>query len=397
MRTASPGSAADPTPHSTHTLAVASWGDVAAQRFSRRWLLVAAGAAAIVGASAAQLPVAAVAVDPDALRRRIRAEVPPYVGYAEATGRLGLPAIPQLESVTTLLTTTTRIRGYVAGPDRWRADQLTGALGDSERDTYHLGGTEYVWDFGGNQLTRVVGQAPLRLPRASDLLPPDLARRMLGLAPGNPVTALPARRVAGRDAAGIRLVPTDPDTTVGRVDIWADPATALPLRVEVAARTGPTLLVSEMFEVSDGAPDPAVLRLAVPPGAGAVTASAADLSGALRDLNAPPPPDTLAGRARLALPVSGELPGVGVYGTGLAGFVLIPTGHDVADRAVDGARAAGGTAIGVPSGRAARFGTPLLSVAVGSTGRRGSLLIGTVAPTVLEQALLELPARGRPA
>jgi len=371
---------------------------MAERRFSRRWLLVAAGAAAIVGVSAVQLPAAALDVDPEALRRRIRSTVPPYVGYAEATGRLGLPEIPQLESVTTLLTTTTRIRGYVAGADRWRADQLTGALGDSERDTYHLGSTEYIWDFGSNQLTRVVGQAPLRLPRAGDLLPPDLARRMLGLAPGDPVTALPARRVAGRDAAGIRLVPSDPDTTVGRVDIWADPTTALPLRVEIAARTGPTLLVSELLEVSDGAPDPSVLRPGLPPGAGAITASAADVSGALRDLNAPPAPGTLAGRTRVSLPSTpdNDIPGVGVYGTGLAGFVLIPVGRDVADRAVVGATAAGGAAIQVPFGRAAQIATPLLSVAVRSRGRGGSLLIGTVAPSVLQQALLELPARGRP-
>lgn len=371
---------------------------MAAQRFSRRWLLVAAGAVAIVGVSAVQLPAAALDVDPETLRRRIRAEFPPYVGYAETTGRLGLPEIPQLESVTTLLTTRTRIRGYVAGADRYRADQLTGALGDSERDTYHLGGTEFIWDFGTDQLTRVVGQAPLRLPRAGDLLPPDLARRMLGLAPGDPVTALPARRVAGRDAAGIRLVPSDPATSVGRVDIWADPATALPLRVEIAARTGPTLLETELLEVSDGAPDPSVLRPVVPPGAGAVVASAADVSGALRDLNAPPAPDSLAGRARITLPSTpgSDIPGVGVYGTGLAGFVVIPVGRDVADRAVDGATAAGGAAIEVPFGRAAQVATPLLSVAVRTRGRGGSLLIGTVGPDVLKQALLELPARGRP-
>src|SRR3712207_7111533 len=51
---------------------------------------------------------------------------------------------------------------------------------------------------------------------------------------------------SGRDAAGLRLTPSDPDTTIGRVDIWADatgdPATALPLRVEVSARTGDPLL-----------------------------------------------------------------------------------------------------------------------------------------------------------
>lgn len=371
---------------------------VTAQRFSRRWLLVGAGAAALVAAGAVQLPAAAVDVDPEELRRRIRATVPPYVGYAESSGRLGLPDIPQLESVTALLTSTSRIRAYVAGPDRWRADQLTGAFGDSERDTYRLGTAEYIWDFGANQLTRVVGQAPFRLPRAGDLLPPDLARRLLGLARTDPVTALASRRVAGRDAAGLRLVPTDPDTTIGRIDIWADPATALPLRVEVAARTGPSLLVSELLEVTDGPPDPSDLRPTVPPGTEAATASAADVSGALRTLNAPPPPGRLAGRDRVALPSTpgSGLPGVGVYGTGLAGFVLIPLGGDLARRAIDGATAAGGAAIDVPFGRAVQLATPLLSLAV--WGRRGgsALLIGTIAPAVLKQALIDLPAPGRP-
>ena len=76
---------------------VAQWATVA-RRFGRRWLLVGAGAAALVGVSAVRVPAAPVTADPAALRARIRATVPPYVGYAESTGRLGLPQIPQLES-----------------------------------------------------------------------------------------------------------------------------------------------------------------------------------------------------------------------------------------------------------------------------------------------------------
>jgi hypothetical protein len=368
---------------------------MAAQRFSRRWLLVAAAAAGLVGAGAVQLPAAAVDVDAEELRGRIRTTVPPYVGYAESTGQLGLPEIPRLEAITALLTGSTRIRAFVAGADRWRADDLAPA---GERDTYHLRTTEYVWDFGSNQLTRVVGTVALRLPRAGDLLPPDLARRLLALAAADPVTALPARRIAGRDAAGLRLVPTDPDTTIGRVDIWADPATALPLRVEVAARTGPSLLVTELLEVTDGAPDPADLLPALPPGAARVTASAVDVNGALRVIGAPPPPERLAGRARARSVTTPDppMPGVGLYGAGLAGFALFPVPRDIAERAVDGATAAGGATVEVPTGRAAVVSTPLLSVAVRSRGRGGSVLIGTVAPDVLRQALLELPARGRP-
>ncbi len=47
------------------------------------------------------------------------------------------------------------------------------------------------------------------------------------------LSRLPARRVAGRSAAGLRLVPADPASTIARVDVWADEASGLPLRVEV--------------------------------------------------------------------------------------------------------------------------------------------------------------------
>lgn len=374
------------------TPGLAQWDTVGAPRIGRRWLLVGAGAVALVGVGAVQVPASAVTADPRALRERIRHETPSYTGYAESNGRLGLPEIPQLESVVALLTGTTRIRAFVAAADRWRVDELLPA---AERSTYRAGPTEFLWDFDADQLTRVVGTASVRLPRASDLLPPDLARRLLAFAPGDPVSALPARRLAGRDAVGLRLVPSDPETTVGRVDIWADPVTALPLRVEVAARTGPPLLTTELLEVTDGPPDLDVVRPTAPPDGGYVTATATDVAGALRVLGAPPPPDTLAGRARADLPggPDAQLPGVGVYGTGLAAFALVPTSRDVADRAVDAAAAAGGVGVSVPSGRATRVTTPLLSVAVRTRGQGGSLLLGAVPPALLDRALAELPSR----
>lgn len=365
---------------------------MSSQRLGRRALLVGAGAAALVTVGAVRFPAAAIATDAASLRDRIRHETPPYVGYAESNGQLGLPEIPQLESVVALLTGTTRIRAFVAAPDRWRVDELAAA---GERDTYRAGPTEFQWDFDANQLTRVIGTAAVRLPRASDMLPPDLARRLLAFAPGDPVTAIASRRVAGRDAVGLRLVPSDPETTVGRVDIWADPVTALPLRVEVSARTGPPLLTTELLSVTDGPPGPEVVEASSPPGAGYVTATATDVAGALRVLGAPPAPDMLAGRKRVDLPGGPEaqLPGVGVYGTGLAAFVLVPTNRDVAERAVDAAAAAGGVTVTVPTGRATRVTTPLLSVAVRTRGRGGSLILGAVSPTVLDRALAQLPSR----
>jgi hypothetical protein len=378
---------------------------VAAHRFSRRWLLVAAGAAGLVTAGSITLPAGTVDTDVQRLRTRIMDDpVPPHVGYAESTGRLGLPPIPQLESSVALLTSTTRIRSFVAGFDRWRVDQVQEA---GERDTYHVAGAEYVWDHGAQQLTAVVGSTPLRLPRASDLTPPDLGRRLLRLSRADPVAALPARRVAGRTAAGLRVTPADPETTIGYVDVWADPATALPLRVEVAPRDGPPLLFTEFVQVTDGPPDPAEVTPGVPRGADAITATAADLSGALRVLDAPPPPDRLAGRDRVSLDAAvtldgqpvrlqvpgSELPGLGLYGSGLAGFALIPVSVEIARQAVDSAGTAGGSELTVPRGRAVALSTPLMSVVAWARGRSGVLLAGTVAPDVLAQALTELPVR----
>lgn len=370
---------------------MASWDGVSAARFSRRWLLVAAGAVGLVAAAPAvdALPVRTDQGGADDLRRRILASTAqPWVGVAESTGRVALPELPALESTTALFTGVTRIRGLVAGPDRWRVDELTPV---GERDTYHVGGREFVWDFGFDQLTELAGQAALRLPRAGDLLPPDLARRLLALAPDDPVAALPPRRIAGRAAAGLRLTPADPDTTVGRVDVWADGDSALPLRVEIAPRGAPAvpLLVTELREVALQAPADADLVPPRPPGSSRTRAEAADLGGALRVLDAPAPPRRLADRPRIPL-TGDELPGVGVYGAGLAGFVLVPVSRGIAGRVLDGAGGAGGVEIDIPRGRAVRVATPLLSLAVSAGRRGGVLLVGTVAPEVLERAVLEL-------
>jgi MucB/RseB N-terminal domain len=368
---------------------------VAAARFGRRWLLVAAGALALAGAAPAldALPGlergAADGAGAAGLRRRILAgAAQPWVGLAEATGRVALPELPALESTTALFTGVTRVRGFVAGPDRWRADELTPV---GERDTYRADGSEYVWDFGFDQLTQLTGRPALRLPRAADLLPPELGRRLLGHVPDDPVGPLPARRIAGRSADGLRLVPQDPDTTVGRVDVWADRETGLPLRVEVAARAaaGRSLLVSELQDVDLRPPDPTVLTPPRPPGSGNVRAAANDLGGALRVLDAAAPPPRLAGRPRVTL-TGDELPGVGVYGSGLAGFVLVPVSRGIAGRVLDGAGAAGGVPIAVPRGRAVRIATPLLSLAVRSGRGGGVLLVGPVGPDVLERAVVEL-------
>src|SRR5579885_3409042 len=113
-------------------------GDVATTRW--RWAVVAAVAAALVAAPLvlAALPASA-RMDPSALRTRVLATANlPYQGYAESTGSLGLPDLPNLSEVTSLLGGTTRLRAWYVAPQHWRVDEITGV---GERDTYAVPGS----------------------------------------------------------------------------------------------------------------------------------------------------------------------------------------------------------------------------------------------------------------
>ena len=330
----------------------------------------------------------------DGLRRRILGSAAqPWVGLAEATGRVALPELPALESTTALFTGVTRVRGYVAGPDRWRADELTPV---GERDVYRLDGREYVWDFGFDQLTTLSGDAALRLPRAADLLPPELGRRLLRLAPDDPVdpAAGPPHRRA-RAADGLRLTPSDPDTTIGRVDVWADPVTGLPLRVEVAPRSDPgvPLLVSAMQEV--------VLRRRTPPRSSRRGRRAAagcrprprDLGGALRVLDAADPPAA----ARRPPPRRAHRRAAarrrGVRGGARRGSCSCPSaaGSPGGCSTAPPRRAACRST--VPRGRAVRVGdAAAVAGRARRPGRRACCWWAPVGPEVLERAVVELSA-----
>src|SRR5689334_12135197 len=194
----------------------------------RRWAVVAAVAAVLVSVPSvvAALAPAGASVDPGRLRDLVLASASrPYQGYAESAGSLALPELPNLAPVTALFSMRTPMRAWYAGPDRYRVDIL-GTAG--EHDVYRLPDGEYTWDYGDNTLTALIG---------------------------DPVSALPGRNVAGVAAAGLRLVPADPDTTIGRVDVWADPATGLPVRVEVTARGQQApILVTEFQQLEQTAP-----------------------------------------------------------------------------------------------------------------------------------------------
>jgi hypothetical protein len=93
----------------------------------RRWSVVLAVALvlAAIPLILQAWPVRATTEDPASLRTRIAASgTHSFQGYVQSTGLLGLPALPNLSEVTALLSGTTEMRTWYAGPDRWRVDVL---------------------------------------------------------------------------------------------------------------------------------------------------------------------------------------------------------------------------------------------------------------------------------
>lgn len=391
----------------------------------RRWLAVGAAAVAVVAIPVLvrALPVAAPAVSPARLYRLVLAAAHhPYQGYAVADGTLGLPALPQLTDVAAALSGQTQLRSWYASPTRWRVDQISAG---TERDVYRAADTEVTWDFGTRTVTSTIGLPPVRLPRGADLNPPDLAHRLLTAAApivsgppggspaptgptgspaptgsagpagsvgaGSRLVALPGRRVAGIDAVGLRVVPTGSQTTVGYVDVWADPVTGLPLDVEVTGHgAGRPALVSRFEEVSMGTPATGVTTPPVPgTGVASVSLGAPDVLGTLAGLGLGSLPGELAGRPRGASSV--DLP-VGTYGTGFERFVVVPVPRRTGFAAYDMAVKAGGTVRRLPGGEAVLLSTPLISVLVmdSDPARRTYLVAGLTTAAVLTAAADQL-------
>jgi hypothetical protein len=361
----------------------------------RRWGFVLALVLVLAAIPVAinRWPVRAAGVDLGTLRARIAAsKTQAYQGYAQSTGLLGLPALPNLTQVTALVSGTTEMRTWYAAPDRWRVD----VLGEgTERDLYQTPEAEFTWDFGDNQLIRIVGDQPVRLPRAADFTPPELVRRLLNIAQGDRVESLPARRIAGVDAEGLRLIPASADTTVAHVDIWADPAHGLPLQAEVTAKGGVRpVFVTRFLEIHFSAPDAGVLTPPAPrPGIGYTVTQAPDILSAINQRRPIFLPAGLAGLPRRDS-VAG-LSAAGVYGTGLSSIVVVGLPGRYGGQAFQQVETYG-RELTVPAGsEAALITTGLLSVLMVRTGNRTFLVVGLVGPPLMQRVATSLAERGR--
>jgi hypothetical protein len=357
----------------------------------RRWLIVLASTVALcsIPAVIAALPVQGSTIGAAALRARIMASASrPYQGYAESTADFGLPSLPDLGNVSMLLDGTTDQYVWYRSAGYWRADVVSA---EGENDTYGDGGVTYLWNYGSNSYIQIIGTEPVRLPRAADLLPPDLARRLLGYASSaDHLSRLPPQRVAGVAAAGLRLIPADPATTVGEVDIWVDPVTGLPLEVEVTGRgASHPILVSRFLDLSERRPSRATVTPDPAPGTGFTTTVLPDVSGILNGFG-PLLPSRLAGMDRVASP--GGLADVAAYGAGFSRFAVLPLPYGVGVRALNAASDAGAGGLSLPNGIGAAMQTPLLTVVLvqGQSGGPVYLLTGTVTAALLVRAATDL-------
>jgi hypothetical protein len=363
----------------------------------RRWSLVGVGVV-LLGLvppvlSLRQAPE--IRVDPLALRGRILASTTrQFSGNIDSQGGLGLPELPELGDLAGLLGGAANLRIWYAGPDAWRVAQLQGA---GERDVYRSTTGTYLWDFQSNLLTRVVGTPPVRMPWAADLSPPDLARRLLGeQAPGDRLSALPGMRVAGVVAAGVRLTPADPATTIDRVDIWADPRTGLPLRIEVHARaSGRPVFMSRFLDLAQRAPDRAAVVPHRAAGAGFTVTNQPDIASVVNSVAAVRLPGSLAGQPRVRAP--GGVAAVAAYGGGLSRFVVIPLPGRAGCQSMRTLSEANAQPATLSDGRGYRVVSPAVTTLVvrAVSGDHDAddpvfLLAGLVSPALLDQAATQL-------
>jgi hypothetical protein len=297
----------------THT--EASYRDP--MRAGWRWGVCAAVVAVLVALPfvVRYAPVPVSDATPAALLARIQASAArPYAGYAESTGSLALPTTDQLDDVSSLLSGRTQVRVWWRSAADWRADTITPA---GERSTRTTASGSLAWDYEDN---RVVTSTPepdgtIRLPRDTDTLPPQLAARMLSDARPDEILALPARRVAGRPTEGLSLSPSDPLSSVGRVDVWADAASGIPVLVEVFGRTGDVAAMASTFlDFTDAAPTAGDLAFVVPPGVRVRPTPRSDLVRDVARSGGPLPPQTLLGFPRSSPAVGAT---IGEYGRGV--------------------------------------------------------------------------------
>jgi hypothetical protein len=359
----------------------------------RRWLVVLAGIAVLAALPAvvAALPARTAAVSAASLLQRINSSGDqPYSGYAESSGGLALPVTSQFGSIADLFGGRSQLRVWWRSSADWRVDAVTFA---GESDVHHDSSGEWVWNYESNTVSR--SEQPVapavRLPTAADLLPPQLARRLLSQAVPAEASTIGSARIAGRSAAGLRITPNQPVSTIASVDVWADPATGVPLRVEVRAKQSSGIALSSSFlDFSAGQPAASTTAFSPPTGANINSGPTGDLATAIDQLAGVTPPARLAGLDRnLLLPSVGS---VGSYGRGVTEFIAVPLPRRVAFSLQDQLAAATGGKPDENPRTTLTIGPLNLLLSTPDQSANAWLLVGTVTSETLAMAAAALPS-----
>ncbi|MDQ3053338.1 MAG: transcriptional regulator [Actinomycetota bacterium] len=352
-----------------------------------RWSIVAAFLAVLVAIPIvlSALPAADTEISADELLQKIQdsGDVS-YSGYAQSIGGVLLPINEQLPELVELFADRTTTRVWWRSPEEWRVDTigLTGETGVHRR-----GATTWTWEYEANRATR--SPVPdLRTPRPDDLLPSELGRRLLSEASAGEVIRLPAERIAGIDAPGLRLSPREAQSNVDKVEIWADPETGLPLRVAVYGEGAALPAVTTSFlDIEFERPSADITDFSPPLGARVQVEEVEDIVAAVDRFADSAPPGRLAGLDRRDQ--AEGLGSVGDYGRGVTVLVAVPLWRDFAEPLRRQLVEAPAVDLTNPLGTAVTVG-PFSVLLTNGGGEVSYLLTGTVDLETLERAAREL-------
>jgi outer membrane lipoprotein-sorting protein len=354
-----------------------------------RWLIVLLTAAALIGIPVAvsARPSAEPGLSPAAVVERIDASSGRvWSGLVETSGNLSLPDSDSFVGLAQLLGEDNDLRVWWRAADDWRIDRIRST---GETDLIRSGASTIRWVFESETAT-VSPVSEIRLPDASDLLPPTLTRLMLQGVRAEELSALPARRVAGIETAGVRLRPAGSATSIAQVDIWADRHSGLPLRVELYGVGDRRPVLRSTFRDLDQTPPPASATLFRPSSSVRIDyEDSVDVAAEANALAAYDLPDSVAGLGTR----DGQDPGaVGVYGRGPTTLLVLPLRGQVA-RPLRQRLRDSGNAQETTVGTLAPVGPVGLLLTPRRTDRSALLLTGTVTGETLERAASELLAR----
>ncbi|HCB06502.1 MAG TPA: hypothetical protein DEQ43_20060 [Nocardioides bacterium] len=328
------------------------------------------------------------AADSDASATELLAQVRgaeghPWSGYVETDGALQLPDADRFSDVGALFGERTTMRAWWQDERHWRVDQLLLA---GETDLVHDGGTTLRWDY--EHLDASLSRDPeIRLPRTADLVPPVLAERLLRGLGEQDVERIPAERVAGLSAPGLRLSPSSALSSIDHADVWVDPGSGVPVKVEVYADGADSAAFTSQFrDFSAHRPSDDALSFEAPAGVHVGFDDVLDIADAANQYAPVRPPATVAGLPK----ADSSDRAVGVYGSGMTQVIAIP----LRDREADALRDQLVLTAGVdrsPERTQVSVG-PLGVVLTGGDGDGGWLLAGTLTRAALLRAADDVQA-----